>query len=99
MMFHYADERYLNFNALKYCNKVIQYELKIPFNFYSLRHTHATILIQEGDAIKDVQERLSHSSAQTTLNIYTHNTETQKKKSISLFESFLSRTSTKNKKI
>ena len=35
--------------------------IKIEFNYHSLRHTHAIMLIQAGAPIKDVQERLRHS--------------------------------------
>lgn len=41
-------------------------------NFYSLRHTHATILFEAGIHPKIVQERLGHSSIRITLDIYSH---------------------------
>lgn len=40
--------------------------------FHSLRHTHATLLISNGENIKVVSERLGHKDINTTLNIYTH---------------------------
>lgn len=40
--------------------------------FHGLRHTHATILIQNGENIKVISERLGHKDITTTLNIYTH---------------------------
>lgn len=33
---------------------VIRHDLKIEFNYHSLRHTHAIMLIQAGAPIKDV---------------------------------------------
>ncbi|WP_420372064.1 tyrosine-type recombinase/integrase [Metaclostridioides mangenotii] len=46
----------------------------IIFNFHSLRHTHATTLIENGANIKDVQARLGHNNIETTLGTYTHAT-------------------------
>lgn len=40
--------------------------------FHTLRHTHATLLLQTGGDINTVQERLGHASASTTLNTYGH---------------------------
>jgi integrase len=40
--------------------------------FHSLRHFYASCLISSGASIKEVQERLGHSSAVMTLDIYSH---------------------------
>lgn len=40
--------------------------------FHSLRHTHATLLMQKGVNMKVVSERLGHSDIRTTMNRYTH---------------------------
>lgn len=40
--------------------------------FHSLRHTHATYAIADGVGLKDMQQRLGHANAATTLNIYSH---------------------------
>ena len=40
--------------------------------FHELRHTQATLLIGSGADIKTVQNRLGHSSASLTMNIYAH---------------------------
>ena len=48
------------------------------------------ILFESGATIKDVQERLGHSNIQTTSNIYTHVTESQNKKVLNNFVSFMS---------
>jgi integrase len=40
--------------------------------FHDLRHTHATILIQQNINAKMIQERLGHSRIGITLDIYSH---------------------------
>lgn len=40
--------------------------------FHDLRHTHATISLSSGEPVHVVQQRLGHSSAQITLDIYGH---------------------------
>ena len=40
--------------------------------FHGLRHTHATLLIFNGENIKVVSDRLGHKDIATTLNTYTH---------------------------
>lgn len=81
-----ADGNLLTTNGMKYVSKVVNYELNIDFKYHSLRHTHATMLIQNGANIKDVQTRLGHASIETTLDIYTHSTEDSSKNTVDLFE-------------
>lgn len=73
-------------DTFKYASRVIHYDLGIEFNFHSLRHTHATILIENGANIKDVQTRLGHANIETTLGIYTHATEKMAEQSVEIFE-------------
>lgn len=40
--------------------------------FHGLRHTSATLLINQGLNVKAVSSRLGHSNASTTMNIYAH---------------------------
>ena len=42
---------------------------------HKLRHTHASMLLNAGVSITDVQRRLGHSSAATTMSIYAHATK------------------------
>ena len=39
---------------------------------HGLRHTHATLLIQAGESMKVVQERLGHASISITMDVYAH---------------------------
>jgi integrase len=43
-----------------------------PMRFHDLRHTHAAILIAQGEHPKVIQERLGHASIKTTLDTYGH---------------------------
>jgi len=73
-------------DSIKYCSRVINYELMIQFNFHALRHTHATLLIENGANMKDVQKRLGHSRLATTMDTYTHATEKMSKNTVDIFE-------------
>lgn len=78
--------QYVSTDSFKYCARIIHHELGIDFNYHSLRHTHATMLIENGADIKDVQQRLGHDSIQTTLQTYVHSTETMASRSVDIFE-------------
>ena len=43
-----------------------------PIRLHDLRHTHATLLINDRWSIKAVSERLGHASVETTLRLYVH---------------------------
>lgn len=43
-----------------------------PITPHGFRHTHTSILLSEGVSIPEVQGRLGHADATTTLNIYAH---------------------------
>lgn len=40
--------------------------------FHLLRHHYASLLIREGESVKTVQDRLGHTSATMTLDVYGH---------------------------
>lgn len=73
-------------NTLKYLSRVVNYEIMISFNFHSLRHTHATMLLENGANFKDIQMRLGHSRLSTTMDTYSHITEKMRKDSVDIFE-------------
>ena len=46
---------------------------KLPkIRFHDLRHTYASLLIEQGENIKYIQNQLGHSSPTVTLNVYAH---------------------------
>lgn len=75
-------------NSFKYVTKVVHYELGLQFNFHSLRHTHATMLIENGANLIDVQRRLGHSRPDTTAVIYTHPTKKMAEQTVEIFEKY-----------
>lgn len=73
-------------DSFKYASRVINHSLNIPFKFHYLRHTHATILIENGANMKYVQKRLGHSKLSTTMDTYSHVTHKMEDDTIEIFE-------------
>lgn len=74
---------------MKYVGKVVKTEMGFEdFHFHMLRHTHATVLVSNTDElqIKDISERLGHSSIKTTMDTYVSNTDEMRVKSMEVFE-------------
>ncbi len=71
---------------LEYCQKIIRQELGISFEYHSLRHTHATRLIESGANVKAVQQRLGHKNITTTMNTYVHHTDDMAQEAADIFE-------------
>ena len=55
-------------------------------NFYALRHTHATLLLEMNVHPKIVQERLGHSDIKITMEIYSHVTPTIQQQAVTAME-------------
>lgn len=81
--------QYVSTDSFKYAARVIHYDLGLQFNFHSLRHTHATMLIESGVSPKAVQDRLGHEKIETTLQTYVHNTEAMEQSAVDVFEDIL----------
>lgn len=73
-------------DSFKYCSRIIHHELKIEFDFHCLRHTHATVLIENGVSPKSVQMRLGHEKIETTLQTYVHDTEEMAARAAEIFD-------------
>lgn len=72
--------------SIKYKAGEVRKKLGFDFNFHSLRHTHATMLLENGAKMKTVQERLGHSKIATTMDTYAHVTKSEKKNTVNLIE-------------
>ena len=69
------------------CGEIIRKQLGIElFHAHCLRHTHGTILAENGVNPKTVMERLGHKDIATTLGTYTFNTDSMQKSAVEIFE-------------
>lgn len=56
---------------------------------HGFRHTHASLLIEMGASLKDIQYRLGHEDIGTTMNVYAHISKASKEKLASEFDNFI----------
>lgn len=68
------DKRNIN-NNFKSVLRKNGFEDYKDFHFHCLRHSFASIQIENGANVKELQEELGHSDISTTLNIYSHVTK------------------------
>ncbi len=57
-------------------------EINKHVRFHDLRHTHATLLLEQNVEAKIVQERLGHSNISTTMDLYSHVTKNVQDKAV-----------------
>lgn len=72
--------------SCKWSGRNIRVKLNIDFNFHSLRHTHSTLLLEQGAPLKDIQARLGHSRSSITIDTYSHLTDKMKNQTVDIFE-------------
>lgn len=90
IVFRKENGEYVSTDSFKYPSRIIHHRLGLEkFDYHSLRHTHATMLIEAGISPKTVQERLGHASIQTTFDKYVHNTEDMKQGAADTFDELL----------
>ncbi|HFM5418341.1 TPA: tyrosine-type recombinase/integrase, partial [Enterococcus faecium] len=54
--------------------------------FHSLRHTHATLLLENGAKMKEISERLGHSRISITMDTYSHVTDKMRNETVDIME-------------
>lgn len=78
---------YINLRTMQYDTQIIHEQLHLPeFDFHSLRHTHATMLVENAAPLKYVQKRLGHKKINVTMNIYQHLTESLREQGNAIIE-------------
>lgn len=71
----------LRYASILYCISLVHKNLELPnFDFHTLRHTHATMLVSAGISPLLVQERLGHKNIQVTLGLYASLTDVARAK-------------------
>jgi integrase len=65
---------------------------ELKYHFHESRHTHATVMLEQGVHPKIVQERLGHQDIETTLNTYSHVTPTLQREASDKFDLTLDKT-------
>lgn len=64
---------YITPRTMQHTSRVIHTQLDCPdFDFHSFRHTHATMLLENGAPMVYIQNRLGHVKIETTERIYTN---------------------------
>lgn len=66
---------YVSPRTMQHVSRVIKKEIFPDFDFHSLRHTHASMLLEAGAEQKYIQTRLGHSNLKITIDVYEHTTE------------------------
>ncbi len=70
----------------KTCRRAAQ-AAGIPFfHFHLLRHTYTTNLLRGGASPRDVQELLGHAELSTTMNVYAHSNDEEKRRAACLLD-------------
>lgn len=59
-------------NLYRHYEQVIVAAQLPPITFHEIRHSHATLLLQSGEHVKVVSERLGHASVAITMDLYSH---------------------------
>lgn len=87
---------YIQPRVMQHCSRVIHglepkgaTPICATFDFHSLRHTHATMLLEAGANVKAVQQRLGHKNMDVTLQIYAHVTERMQTETVDILETIL----------
>lgn len=71
----------LRYAPITYCVSLVHKKLNLPrFDFHTLRHTHAAMLVSAGISPLLVQERLGHKNIQITLGLYASLTDVARAK-------------------
>jgi len=60
-----------------------------PINWHTLRHTHGTLLHEQGTPLRVAQAQLGHSHMTTTLEVYTHASGSAQRQAVELLENQL----------
>lgn len=80
----------LMYSSIQRAAEQVREHLKLcSFDFHTLRHTHATMLVEEGISPLLVQDRLGHKDIQVTLGLYASLTDKTKQQEMQKINALL----------
>ncbi|WP_230868232.1 tyrosine-type recombinase/integrase [Iocasia frigidifontis] len=84
LVFCYGDGSPRNPQGItkKFNNILKEAEISQNYRFHDLRHTFATLSLQEGTKMKTLQKIMGHATYNTTANTYSHVTDKMKKEAV-----------------
>lgn len=59
-------------NNVDYIKNLPKLTESLAFRFHDIRHTFASLLLQQGESLHYVKEQMGHASIQTTVDVYGH---------------------------
>ena len=91
LVFTTPQGRYLSDNTVYKQFKKLAAQMGRPeVRFHDLRHTYATLSLQNGDDIKTLSTNLGHATTAFTMDVYGHVSQTMREASASRMEKFIS---------
>ena len=85
-----AGDHLTNTSVYYHCKRILNAIGAGDHTLHDLRHTFATISLQNGDDVKTVQSNLGHATASFTLDVYGHVSDRMKQDSADRMEAYLS---------
>ncbi|AKP63739.1 bacteriophage integrase [Levilactobacillus koreensis JCM 16448] len=74
----------------KWLHAIVDDKPELPnITIHKLRHTHATILLEAGASIKEVQDRLGDTDVDTVMNVYAHVSDQQRQNTTDKLTQFM----------
>ncbi|MHA5147427.1 site-specific integrase [Oenococcus oeni] len=80
----------------QWCRSIAKTAGLPPIIIHGFRHTYATLAVQSGMDIKQLQYQLGHSDVRTTLQIYAEVTKQQKTETATIFANFMGESNIKS---
>lgn len=85
------NDKLIILNSIKCYTQKYRKESSVNFNFHfhSFRHTHVTMLLENGTKPKEMQNRLGHLNLATMMDTHADVTKKMKKETVDIFENIL----------
>lgn len=76
-------------NLLRSFYRILEKANLPKIRFHDFRHTHATLMLKQGEHPKVVSERLGHSNTRITMDIYSHVLPNMQQEAVDRFENMM----------